>query len=93
MPCLPRMHAGRRTQASFRASHEMQHGLDLPSTCLPCASRAAAAAEDGLALCKKLRLPADHELVAGFEAMQGELQQLLKDGGGDEEDAAVEEAS
>ena len=49
----------------------------------------AAAAEDGLALCKKLRLPADHELVAGFEAMQDELQQLLKDGGGDDEDAAV----
>ena len=36
-----------------------------------------------------LRLPADHELVAGFEAMQDELQQLLKDGGGDDEDAAV----
>ena len=32
----------------------------------------AAAAEDGLALCKKLRLPADHELVAGFEA-RGEI--------------------
>ena len=36
--------------------------------------------EEGLKLCKKLRLPSDDGTRANFEAMQAELKAMLKEG-------------
>lgn len=44
------------------------------------------AAEEGVKLCKRLKVPADDEMLAGFEAMRSNLSTMLeaevKEGGG-----------
>lgn len=48
------------------------------------------AAEHGLQLCRQLGLPADDDMVAGFEAVQTELQAMIE--GEKKEQKAAEKA-
>jgi hypothetical protein len=49
------------------------------------------AVEEGIVLCKKLRLPSDHEIICSFESMQTELTSMLDAAAKEKEEAKAAE--
>ncbi|KAI3423950.1 hypothetical protein D9Q98_009784 [Chlorella vulgaris] len=52
---------------------------------------ALSAVEEGIVLCKKLRLPSDHEIICSFESMQTELTSMLDAAAKEKEEAKAAE--